>query len=132
MILLSDNGKEFIAKEVKQVQQDYQTKNSSVYRTQRHIDALELITENYNHSCHHTIRELPAMNDKNNPIIPETLHYARGNKVKAASGVMYHRKYYHWQLQKHCCFVLEPQFDVSNISKGYLVAMFISQNNFQF
>ncbi|PRP73083.1 hypothetical protein PROFUN_16824, partial [Planoprotostelium fungivorum] len=52
MILLSDNEKEFIAKEVKQY--------LSVYRTQRYIDALELITENYNHSYHHTIRELPA------------------------------------------------------------------------
>ncbi|PRP75562.1 hypothetical protein PROFUN_09048 [Planoprotostelium fungivorum] len=144
----------------------------SVYRTQRYIDALELITENYNHSYHHTIREMPAnvhfanrslhkllipqlhnyykyLNDKNNPIIPKTLHYARGDKVriqahitpfiapeqqrklsaktkstvptwssvytvtkkiiddkfifyqvKAASGVVYHRKYYHWQLQK--------------------------------
>ncbi|PRP73282.1 hypothetical protein PROFUN_16704, partial [Planoprotostelium fungivorum] len=128
----------------------------SVYRTQRYIDALEFITENYNHSYHHTIRELPAnvhfanrslhkllipqlhnyykyLNDKNNPIISETLHYTRGDKVriqahitpfiapeqqrrlsaktkstvlnwssevKAASGVVYHRKYYHWQLQK--------------------------------
>ncbi|PRP73245.1 hypothetical protein PROFUN_14820 [Planoprotostelium fungivorum] len=44
MILLSDNGKEFNAKEVKQ------TQYISVYRTQRYIDALELITENYNHS----------------------------------------------------------------------------------
>ncbi|PRP78748.1 hypothetical protein PROFUN_13326 [Planoprotostelium fungivorum] len=73
------------------------------------------------------------LNDKNNPIIPETLHYTRGDKVriqahitpfiapgqqrkllaktkstvpnwsskvKAGSGVVYHRKYYHWQLQK--------------------------------
>ncbi|PRP82017.1 hypothetical protein PROFUN_03707 [Planoprotostelium fungivorum] len=68
------------------------------------------------------------LNVKNNPIIPETIHYARGDKaiiqahitpfispeqktlsknkinstklVKAASGVVYHRKYYHWQLQK--------------------------------
>ncbi|PRP83716.1 hypothetical protein PROFUN_03871 [Planoprotostelium fungivorum] len=199
MILLSDNGKEFIAKEVKQVCTDHGihqltsfpytplgiierfnktikqkiAQYLSVYRTQRYIGALEFITENYNHSYHHTIRELPAnvhfadrslhkllipqlhnyykyLNDKNNPIIPETLHYARGDKVriqahitpfiapeqqrrlsaktksivpnwssevytvtkkiidgkfifyqvKAASGVVYHRKYYHWQLQK--------------------------------
>jgi transposase InsO family protein len=199
MILLSDNGKEFIAKEVKQVCTDHGihqltsypytplgiierfnktikqkiAQYLSVYRTQRYIDALELITENYNHSYHHTIRELPAnvhfanrslhkllipqlhnyykyLNDKNNPIISETLHYTRGDKVriqahitpfiapeqqrrlsaktkstvpnwssevytvtkkiidgkfifyqvKAASGVVNHRKYYHWQLQK--------------------------------
>ncbi|PRP76648.1 hypothetical protein PROFUN_14974 [Planoprotostelium fungivorum] len=79
----------------------------SVYRTQRYNDALELITENYNHSHHYTIRELPAnvhfadrslhkllipqlhvyykyLNDKNSPIIPETLmrHYARGDRVR--------------------------------------------------
>ncbi|PRP73081.1 hypothetical protein PROFUN_16801 [Planoprotostelium fungivorum] len=114
MILLSDNGKEFIAKKVKQVciierfNKTIKQKIAqylSVYRTQRYIDALELITENYNHSYHHTIRELPAnvhfadrllhkllipqlhnyykyLNDKNNPIISETLHYTRGDKNK--------------------------------------------------
>ncbi|PRP74945.1 hypothetical protein PROFUN_15068 [Planoprotostelium fungivorum] len=117
MILLSDNGKEFIAKEVKQVwiierfNKTIKQKIAqylSVYRTQRYIDALELITENYNHSYHHTIRELPVnvhfadtslhkllipqlhnyykyLNDKNNPIIPETLHYARGDKQRKLS-----------------------------------------------
>jgi len=201
MVLLSDNGKEFIAKEVKQVCTDHGihqltsfpytplgiierfnktikqkiAQYLSVYRTQRYIDALLQDYNQYfhNHSYHHTIRELPAnvhfadrslhklliphlhnyykyLNDKNNPIISETLHYARGDKVriqahitpfiapeqqrrlsaktkstvanwssevytvtkkiidgkfifyqvKAASGVVYHRKYYHWQLQK--------------------------------
>ncbi|PRP73424.1 hypothetical protein PROFUN_16716 [Planoprotostelium fungivorum] len=161
MILLSDNGKEFIAKEVKQVCTDHGihqltsfpytplgiierfnktikqkiAQYLSVYRTQRELPANIHFA---NRSLHKLLipqlhNYYKYLNDKNNPIIPETLHYARGDKVriqahitpfiapeqqrrlsaktkstvpnwssevKAASGVVYHRKYYHWQLQK--------------------------------
>ncbi|PRP73897.1 hypothetical protein PROFUN_16509 [Planoprotostelium fungivorum] len=63
---------------------------TSVYRTQRYIDALKLITENYNHSYHHTISRGDFSKNKINST----------KLVKAASGVVYHRKYYHWQLQR--------------------------------
>eukprot|EP01111_Echinosteliopsis_oligospora_P007490 TRINITY_DN2262_c0_g2_i8.p1 TRINITY_DN2262_c0_g2~~TRINITY_DN2262_c0_g2_i8.p1 ORF type:complete len:113 (+),score=17.64 TRINITY_DN2262_c0_g2_i8:300-638(+) len=97
MIMLSDNGKEFVANEVKEVCKKHgvhqittypytplgiierfnKTIKAKIYQFQmiqgslRYIDYLDQLVENYNHSFHHTIKEKP-----------ETLHYKKGDKVR--------------------------------------------------